>query len=152
MRVLPYSFTIDEARDRGLAAIATAMFGEQARVMLRPSSAYGEEAVEQLREVRFDDPAVTVTAVLFNLAATPEKENHGAFLERALRASARGVAVLVDESSVTERAGPAVRTQERIALWQQFCLHYGASANVVNLLHPEQRPLHDAALTISKAP
>jgi hypothetical protein len=153
MRVLPYSFTIDESRDRGLSALAAAVFGEQARVMLRPSSAYGEEAVEQLREVRFDDPAVTVTALLFNLAATPEKENHGAFLERALRASSRGIAVLVDESSVTERGGPAQRTQERIQLWQQFCSHYGANANIVNLLHPEQRALADpAALTISKAP
>ena len=80
LRVLPYSFTLDEARDRGLAALAISLFGEHARVMLRPSSAYGEEAIEQLRDVRFDDPAVTMTTVLFNLAATPEKENHGAFL------------------------------------------------------------------------
>jgi len=153
MRVLPYSFTIDEARDRGLALLAAAMYGEQARIMLRPSSAYGEEAVEQLREVRFDDPEVTLTAVLFNLAATPEKENHGAFLDRALRASPRGIAVLVDESSVTDRGGPAARTVERVALWQQFCSYYGASANIVNLVHPEQRPLPDsAALTISKTP
>lgn len=152
LRVLPYSFTIDEARDRGLAALAVAAFGEQARVMLRPSSAYGEEAVEQLREVRFDDPAVGVTALLFNLAATPEKENHGAFIERALRSSPRGIAVLVDESAVAERGGPAARTDERIALWQRFCGHHGASANVVNLLHPDQRPLPDAVITISKAP
>lgn len=153
MRVLPYSFTIDETRDRGLAVLAGALYGEQARVMLRPSSAYGEEAIEQLRDVRFDDPDVTLTALLFNLAATPEKENHGAFLERAMRASPRGIVVLVDESSVAERGGPAARTAERIALWQQFCSYYSASANIVNLLHPEQRPLLDAAaLTISKTP
>ena len=46
LRVLPYSFSIDEARDRGLSAVAAMLLGEQARVMLRPSSAYGEELKE----------------------------------------------------------------------------------------------------------
>jgi hypothetical protein len=81
LRVLPYSFTLDEARDRGLAQVATMLLGEQARVMLRPSSAYGEEPQDALRDVVIDDPSVAYTAVLFNLAATPEKENHGAFLD-----------------------------------------------------------------------
>jgi hypothetical protein len=153
LRVLPYSFSLDEARDRGLAAVAVNLFGEQARVMLRPSSAYGEEAIEQLRDVKLDDPGVTCTAVLFNLAATPEKENHGAFLDHVRRAAPKGMAVLIDESSLAERGGPGARTAERIALWQQFCGHHGVTPTIVNLLHPELRPLEaGAGPSVSKAP
>ncbi|RJG11164.1 DUF2868 domain-containing protein [Massilia cavernae] len=152
LRVLPYSFTLDEARDRGLATLAHMLLGEQARVMLRPSSAYGEDAA-QLPQGAGEDEA-TLTAVLFNLAATPEKENHGAFLEQVKRASPRGVAVLVDESAFLERMGGAeARLAERIALWQQFCNYHHAPATIVNLLHPERRPVDGGAgPAVSKAP
>lgn len=149
LRVLPYSFTLDEARDKGLASVAAMLLGEQARVMLRPSSAYGDEPRDALGETTLDDPGVTLTAVLFNLAATPENENHGAFLDHLLRASPRGVVVLVDESSLAERlaaqAGGRTRVDERIALWQEFCAHHHASAMIVNLLEPQARPLEQGA-------
>ena len=149
LRVLPYSFTLDEARDRGLWAVAAMALGAQARVLLRPSVPYGEEPKEALHEALqgggFDDPGVTVTAALFNLAATPEKENHGAFLDYLGRNSKRGVAVLLDESGMLERAGGQggadARIQERIALWRQFCSFHGAAATVVNLLQPERHPI-----------
>jgi hypothetical protein len=145
LRVLPYSFTLDEARDRGLASVAAMLLGEQARVMLRPSSGYGDEPVDALGGAALIDPAVSLTAVLFNLAATPENENHGAFLDHLLRASPRGVAVLIDESSLLERlaaqAGGRTRVDERIALWQEFCAHHRTTATIVNLLEPQARPL-----------
>ncbi len=148
LRVLPYSFTLDEARDKGLAAVATMLLGEQARLMLRPSSAYGDEPRDALGETKLDDPNVTLTAVLFNLAATPEQENHGLFIEHLMRESPRPIAVLVDESSLAERLGAqdgAARIRERIALWQQFCSHHHATATVVNLLAPQARPLDQGA-------
>jgi hypothetical protein len=152
LRVLPYSFTLDAARDRGLAKAAAMLFGEQASVMLRPSSAYGDDPQDVLRDVGIDDPAVTCTAVLFNLAATPEKENHGEFLDHLVRMSKRGVAVLIDESSLLERSD-AARVAERIALWSQFCGYHRVPATIVNLLNPELRPLDEGAgLTVSKAP
>lgn len=141
LRVLPYSFTVDEARHKGLSAIATAALGEQGRLMLRPSVAYGQEPQEVLGEAMLDDPAVAVTAALFNLAATPEKENHGAFLDWLARHSARGIAVLVDESGLVERAGSDARVAERIALWRQFCSFHRTTATVVNLLDPGKYPL-----------
>ncbi len=151
LRVLPYSFTVDEARDRGLSQVAAMLLGDQARVMLRPPSAYGDEPQDVLREVNLDDPDVTYTAVLFNLAATPEKENHGVFLDHLVRASKRGVAVLIDESSLAERSDE-VRLAERVALWQQFCGFHRAPATIVNLLNPPQRPLdQNAGLRVSKA-
>ncbi|MEJ7807294.1 MAG: DUF2868 domain-containing protein [Telluria sp.] len=151
LRVLPYSFTVDEARDRGLSQVAAMLLGEQARVMLRPPSAYGDEPADVLREVNLDDAGVAYTAVLFNLAATPEKENHGVFLAHLVRASKRGVAVLIDESSLAERSDDT-RLAQRIALWQEFCSFHRAPATIVNLLNPAQRPLdQNAGLPVSKA-
>jgi hypothetical protein len=157
LRVLPYSFTVDEARDKGLSAVAAMLLGEQARVMLRPSASYGDDPAEALRDASLNDPGVTLTAALFNLAATPEKENHGAFLDHLVRGSARGMTVLVDESAFLERmgaqAGADVRLAERVALWKQFCGFHHAPMTIVNLLHPERRPLDaDAGPALSKAP
>ena len=145
LRVLPYSFTLDEARDRGLWNVAAMALGAQARVLLRPTVPYGEEPKDALRDSAFDEAGVTVTAALFNLAATPEKENHGAFLEYLVKHNKRGVAVLLDESSMTERGtgqpGLDARLTERIALWRQFCSFHGSAATVVNLLDPAKRPI-----------
>jgi hypothetical protein len=143
LRVLPYSFTLDEARDRGLSAIAVQMLGDQARVMLRPPIPYGEDAhaaAADLRSAGDDDGAVT--AALFNLSATPEKENHGAFLDGLKRQLPRGLHVLVDESGMLERSlspsGDDARVVERIALWRQFCTYHGLPLSVVNLLQPQK--------------
>lgn len=145
LRVLPYSFTLDEARDRGLWTVAAMALGAQARVLLRPTVPYGEEPKEPLRDTSLEEAGVTVTAALFSLAATPEKENHGAFLDYLVRNTRRGVAVLLDESSLTERgagqAGLDARVNERISLWRQFCSFHGTAATVVNLVDPARRPI-----------
>ncbi|MEO5933898.1 MAG: DUF2868 domain-containing protein [Duganella sp.] len=144
LRVLPFSFTVDEARHRGLGQIAVMLFGEQGRMMLRPSTSYGEEPREVLRDVDLNDPNVTMTAVLFNLTATPEKENHGAFLDYLVKTSPRGIAVLLDESAYLERMGGPDDQRglvERTALWQQFCHFHQTTATVVNLLNPSIHPL-----------
>lgn len=156
LRVFPYSFTVDQARDSGLAAIAALTLGERARVMLRPSSPYGEDPQESLRDTRLDDASVTVSAALFNLAATPEKENHGAFLDYLAHQTPGGIAVLIDESGLVERAGAQAgadtRIAERTALWRQFCSFHHTEATFVNLLHPQKYPLDlDAGLVVSGA-
>jgi hypothetical protein len=141
LRVLPYSFTLDEARDRGLSAVAVQLFGDQARVMLRPPVPYGEDAQATLADLSAD-AADAATAALFNLSATPEKENHGAFLEALKRRVPHGLLVLVDESGMLERsvnqAGAEARLAERIALWRQFCTYHGVPVSVVNLLQPDK--------------
>ncbi len=129
LRVLPYSFTIDEQRHRGLQQVAISLFGEQGRLMLRPSTAYGEAPQVS------DDADVTTTAALFNLSATPEQENHGAFLDTLSKALPRGVTVLLDESAYLERMG-AERLAERVALWQEFCRFHRSTATVINLQAP----------------
>ena len=144
LRVIPYSYTLDEPRDRGLWAIAAAALGGQTRVQLLPPVAYGVELKEALRETTLKEAGITVTTVLFSLAATPEKENHGALLDYLVKRVPRGVAVLLDESPLLERIGEQVggeRVAERHALWRQFCSFHGTSAHVVNLLQPDKHPL-----------
>jgi hypothetical protein len=145
LRVLPYSFTVDEERHRGLAQIAVMLLGERGGLMLRPSIAYGEEPQAGLR----DDADVAITAALFNLTATPETENHGAFLDELVRTAPRGIAVLLDESSYLDRMGME-HLAERVALWREFCRHHRTTASVVNLRDPAAHPL-DAGLTLSDA-
>ena len=149
LRVFPYSFTVDETRDKGLNAVAGMLLGEQARVMLRPSTAYGQkppappEPQQASTHAALANAGVTLTVVLFNLSATPERENHGAFLDCFMQADVRNFSVLIDESGYLDRvgtpAGGAARMQERIALWRAFCEQHSVRYSIVNLLNPQAR-------------
>ena len=150
LRVLPYSFTVDERRDAGLATVAREWLGEQARVMLRPVTPYGESFGSDEQAPSSAGPAkdtgVALTVLLFNLSATPERENHGAFIDQVVRQSAGEVSAFVDESAYLERVGSegagVTRMRERITLWQQFCELHKVPAHVVNLLRPQTRPIN----------
>jgi hypothetical protein len=140
LRVFPYSFTIDETRDKNLADIARILLGDQARVMLRPSTSYGEEPPgPNAKEALPHNPEVGLTVALFNMSATPEKENHGAFLDHLARGPG-GVSVLIDVSGYLERvgtqAGGEARVRERTELWRRFCELHQVPAAIVNLLNP----------------
>ena len=143
LQVLPYSFTIDEVRNKGLTTVARMLLGEQAHLVLRSSTPYGED----WQDVAVGDPLnrtdVAHTFALFNLSATPEKENHGVFLEQILCAGVRGFSAMIDESAYLERVGAqsggAVRVRERIALWRQFCEFHHVPSCIVNLVDPHQR-------------
>ncbi|WP_374585465.1 DUF2868 domain-containing protein [Pseudoduganella sp.] len=129
LRVLPYSLTVDEARSKGLDVLAQEMLGEQARVRLLPPAAYGSEAPV------LEAAGGVTTAVLFGLAATPELENHGAFLAALGKGQGRRVLALLDQSALAARLD-ATRLRERVELWREFCILHGAEPKVVDLLAP----------------
>jgi len=136
LRVCPYSYGMDERRRAGLAQVVRILLGDQAKLALAPSTPYGDEP-----QLPSTEAGVAVTAALFSLSATPEQENHGVFLDKLKRASARGIVALIDESAYLERLGAqaAVRTAERIALWRRFCEQHQTPAAIVNLLAPQGR-------------
>ena len=83
-----------------------------------------------------------VVVLLFNLAATPEEENHGDVIAgvRGWLAAAPQprpqLLVLVDEGPYTERMatdGATGRVAERRDAWQQFVAAHGLAACSVNL-------------------
>ncbi|HUX23570.1 MAG TPA: hypothetical protein VMV87_03050, partial [Burkholderiales bacterium] len=78
--------------------------------------------------------AVALVVALFPLTATPERENHGAFIG-ALAARlprATPLAVLVDESAFAQRFG-AERRSERRAAWQRMLAETGRQPVFVDL-------------------
>jgi hypothetical protein len=148
LQILPYSFALDTARNAGLARIAEMLLGDRARVVVDASTEYGGEAVSTGRVAQSTTDDVAITAVLFNLAATPETQNHGAFLAREqqqTRTAGRQFLVLLDESGYRARhgdqAGGQARVTERIGLWQDFCQQYQLRPTVVDLLAPQRRQL-----------
>ncbi len=141
LRVIPYSYTVDEAALSGLRAAAVVLLGDDADVALHPSVTFGAEAsVSQM--LTSADANVALTVALFSLAATPENENHGAFL-KALRAAAPAerLAVLIDESGYRRRlglqAGAAVRLEERRNAWLYFCRALELDAQFADLSAPD---------------
>ena len=148
MQVLPYSFALDPARTGSLAQIAGMLLGERARVIVVASTAYGTDTTGTDDATMAPADDVVITAVLFNLAATPETQNHGAFLDHVMKtthAAGRQMLVLLDESGYRERlgdqAGSVARIAERVTLWQSFCQQHQLRATIVDLLAPERHRL-----------
>ena len=141
LRVIPYSYTVDEAAMSGLRAAAVALLGDDADVALHPTVTFGaEDSVNQI--VTSAGSNVALTLALFSLAATPENENHGAFLKalRAASPSAR-LAVLIDESGYRRRlglqAGADARLEERRNAWRYFCRALEFDAAFADLSGPD---------------
>ncbi len=143
LQVYPYSFTIDKVRDQGLRTVARMLLGGQARLVLGSTTRYGEDWQGAPVDAAAAGSDLAHCVALFNLSATPERENHGAFLEQLVRAGVRGFSAMIDESAYLERVGShsggEIRVQERIALWRQFCEFHRVPACVVNLVDPHAR-------------
>lgn len=140
LRVLPYSFTLDEAAGESLRTIARRLLGEDAELLQRPSVAFGEEA-RAIDGAMPADAQVALNLALFNLAATPEQENHGAFLD-ALRAGLPPPhAMLVDDGAYRRRlgaqAGSDARLTQRREAWQAFASSRGWPIAIADLSAPD---------------
>ena len=145
LRVIPYSYTVDEAAMSGLRAVAVALLGDDAEVVLHPAITFGaESSASQMLPAA--DSGVLLTLALFGLAATPENENHGTFL-KALRSASEParLAVLIDESGYRRRlgvqAGADARLEERRNAWRYFCRALALEAAFVDLSAPDLRAL-----------
>lgn len=103
LRATPYSYTLETAAIDGLRAILRRLFGDSTQLELATTVDYGQE-----------DRATQADVAVFNLAATPENENHGAFLDR-IRAGGPSTIALVDESAYRQRLGSQAGAEDRIA-------------------------------------
>ena len=145
LRVIPYSFTVDEAALSGLRKLAVALLGDDADVALHPPVAFGAEASVS-QTLSSADPSAPLTLALFSLAATPENENQGTFL-KAVRnvSSSTRLAVLIDESGyrwrLGDQAGAEVRLDERRSAWRYFCRALELDSAFVDLSAPDLRAI-----------
>ena len=134
LHVRPYGYRVGERQREGLGTLARMLLGEQAALAISDATAYGEDAPAPTA------PPGAMTAALFPLSATPEQENHGAFLDRLRSASTGGVIGLVDASGYLERLGPqaAGRADERAELWRRFCAQHKVPVAIVDLREPQR--------------
>jgi hypothetical protein len=140
LRVVPYSYTLDEAAVSGLHALARHLLGDATELALRPSTEYGNEeaAAHGLSRNESDVP---LTLAVFNAAATPESENHGRFLDSLRGAIDSPLAVVIDTAAYRRRlgaqAGAETRLGERCSAWRTFVESHGLTAACVDLAAPD---------------
>ena len=135
---VPYSLRRGAPATLGLNALLARVFGSTAGVTVLPTVSLGEE--DALDPALFPHAPAALVAALFSLTATPEPENHGAFIEALAARLERSTpfAVLVDESAFRLRfnepgsAGGA-RLDERRAAWQRMLAATGRVAVFVDL-------------------
>ncbi len=155
LRVVPYSYTVDDAALNGLRAVAVALLGDDAEVVLQPTVTFGaEDSVGQMPASGLPAP---LTLALFSLAATPENENHGAFLKALRSASSTSrLAVLIDESGYRSRlgaqAGAEARLEERRSAWRYFCRALELDAVFADLSAPDLSALQRSFEHVLAAP
>lgn len=135
LRVVPYSTTVDEGALQGLRTIAAVLLGDEAEVALHPSIDFGAE--DRVNRALLGDKPFALTLALFSLAATPENENHGAFLKALRVATPARFAVLVDESGYRSRLGAQAGAEQRLAerrdTWRFFCQSLGIDVVFIDL-------------------
>ena len=156
LRVLPYSYTIDEAALHGLRAAAQAVLGDQTDVAIRPSVPFGAEA-SAANGLDPADRSVALSVALFNLASTPEHENHGAFLEALRPVAEPRLLALIDESSYRRRLGAAAGARDRLAerrhAWSAFSSSHAVPVAFVDLAAPDLAQLErDVEPVLAPAP
>lgn len=135
--VVPYSFDVPVANRDGLTKLMARVFDAGVDIAWRAPIAYGDDTSPDL-----PPPPLAGVVALFNLTATPERENHGAFIA-ALAARAAGHAPLtaiVDSSDFVQRfrAEPR-RTEERETAWRQALEAEGIEPLFVRLVDPDLR-------------
>ena len=135
VQVIPYSFTPDPAAQATLAAILARAVGGNAAVTVAPMVAYGADD-----GIAPQASAPAWTVVLFNLAATPEPETHGAFIG-AMAAHATASTpwlVIIDEAGLRVRLpDDAARMEARRTLWRTLCSDRQCVPIFVDLAAPD---------------
>ena len=136
-RVAPYGIQLAPQATLHLSALFTQSFGAKSTVSVAAATAFGAEDDIDPRRVA---GSAALLAPLFALTATPEAENHGAFVERLKSAAGEArLAALIDESAFRRQFGAdSPRLEERRALWRGFAAERGLPAVFVDLDQTDQ--------------
>ena len=136
VKVIPYSYRVPPAALTGIQSIVRRAFGGSASLVVTTPVDYGGE--DTLTPASLPDDSGPAIA-LFNLSATPEREAHGAFIERLRTAGAgQPVLVMVDESSFAVRSEvDATRLDERRNVWRALLAERGVDPVFTDLARPD---------------
>jgi hypothetical protein len=152
LRVVPYSYQLTPPAVLGLQAIAARLFGPHAEVTVAPGISWGGE--DALPDGLVPAGPHALVLVVFSMAATPEAENHGAFLAAVTTAAGRAtpVVAIVDESGFRKRfAHEPRRLDERRVAWRELLAARGREPVFADLEAPDHAAV-DAAIERSLQP
>ncbi len=136
--VLPHGFVPSPAATLALRAALAAQFESGLDLQVAASTPYGDEDAPApspaSSPAATPAPATTWCIAWCELAATPEPQAQGRFLERLVGASPPPVLLLVDETSYRQRLGAdSPRIGERRRLWQQLADTQGVPLACIDL-------------------
>ncbi len=117
--VLPYAATPAPQAVLGLRALLASGLGDGMQLQVLATLPFGTE--DDASAWPALPAAGTVAVALFDLAATPEAENHGAFMRALAQRAPAGATVLalVDEAGFATRfKGDAARLEQRRSVWR----------------------------------
>jgi len=153
VRVVPFSYTLSEKTQTGLELIVARSFGGGTSLMLEPPVPWEDDGSTVRRMATGGQgPIVAV----FNLAATPEDEVHGAFIKSLKEHIGAGhtLIAIVDESAFHARwPNDEVRIEKRRRTWGDWLASDRLAVVFVNLVAPDLQATNtaiDAALVSSE--
>ena len=139
VRVVPYAYHLGPAGRRGLETLLARFYGHEVDVSLADAIDYGDED-DLPRDVVSLASRCDLVVTLFNLATTPESENHGVMVRAvAERAGPRTPsAVWIDEATFRARfAGNEARLAERRHAWKRMLEPFRVEPIFVDLESPD---------------
>ena len=149
--VAPYAHAVSPEAIARLRELLPAAFGADLAVDLREPIVYGGEEAFVRNLADRGGTIADVFVLLFNLASTPEDENHGALLSSVrdwLSSNRRGaqLLVLLDAGPYAARmATHGDRVDERRRAWETFVADRGLPVTMIDLASPHDD--NDAAVT-----
>ena len=136
VQLLPHGAAPSAQAALGLRALLAQVLGPGVQLALAPATPYGdEEAAARLAP----EPGTTLRLALVDLAATPEDDTHGRFVQ-ALRAAAPEVPLLLlaDSAAFDRRfAATPARGTERRQAWQKLAEGLGVGWVAAALESPD---------------
>ena len=138
VRVIPYGYQLSPQATLGLEAALRRVFGTRAEVSIAQGVEWGGE--DAMPDGLVPKAPLALAVALFNFSATPEPENHGAFLAALAVALGGGspLVALADESGFRARfPAESVRLVKRREGWRTLAEAQGVTLVFADLEHPE---------------
>ena len=139
VQVLPHGAAPGAQAVLGLRALLAQVLGDDVQLRVAPAVAYGDEEAKASTAGGAASADCSLRIALFDLAATPEAETQGRFVQ-AWRDAApnQPLLIVVDETAFKRRfANLPGRLAQRREAWHVFAAQLGVDALCVGLDQPE---------------
>lgn len=147
VQVLPHGAAASASAALGLRTLLAGTWGDDVTLQVLPATAHGDE-----ERAPAAAPGALLRVALFDLAATPEAEAQGRFLQRLQAVDgAPSLLAVVDEAAFRQRLGAfPERLAERRAAWQRWAEGLGVACLCHDLNQPDAASARPVLATLSR--